>query len=194
MTEILDDDSAAAAAPSPFAQALRQKIGWLCQLIRGMAVVWALWVLYLVVSTWSDRHRALATYGKIFKFDPADVSDLNYYAAFGIQLFDWSLVATIAFVLWRLFSRYLAGDIFSLAAALGLRRLALVGVAAKVADILTRPAIFTLLTPDHGAGDRYAWLFQPHDLLDMIFITFLFSLAYIFKTATELAEEHAQIV
>jgi hypothetical protein len=185
----------AVAAPSPISQALRKKIGWLCQLIRGMAMVWALWVLYFVVTLWGDRAKVTAVYGKAFNFDAAaGVPDLNYYAAASIAALDWCLVAALTLVLWRLFSRYLDGVIFSVEAALGLRRLALVGGGTLLFDILMRPVTFMLMTSGHDVGGRHGWFLQPADLLDAIFVTFLFSLAYIFKTAAELADEHAQIV
>jgi hypothetical protein len=50
------------------------------------------------------------------------------------------------------------------------------------------------MTSGHEIAGRNGWHVQPADLLNAIFVTFLFSLAYIFKTAAELAEDHAQIV
>jgi hypothetical protein len=197
MTEIdshFDETLPASAASSGVQAILRKKIGWLCQIIRGMAVVWALWILYFVVTFWGNREKAAGAYSKLAHFDPATLPDLNYYAAFGIMLLDWCLVAAVAFTLWRLFSLYLSGVIFSVEAALGLRRLALVGGFTLAFDIVKRPVIFQLMTAGHDTGDRHGWFFQPADLLDAIFVTFLFSLAYIFKTAAELADEHAQIV
>ena len=57
-----------------------------------------------------------------------------------------------------------------------------------------RPLIYRLVTEGHDAKHFGAFVFGANDLLDAIFVTFLFSLAYIFKTAAELAEDHAQIV
>ncbi len=193
MTETESDYSD--ATPASAAQAiLRRKIGWLCQLIRGMAVVWALWTFYFVVSFWGDRQKAADAYGKAFKFDPASVPDLNYHAAFGLALVELCFIAALTVAVWKLFSRYLAGAIFSVEAALDLRRIALIGAGAIAYGILMRPVMFSLMTAGHDVGGRHGWLFVPADLLDAIFVTFLFSLAYIFKTAAELANEHAQIV
>ncbi len=175
-------------------QALRKKVGWLCQLIRGMAVVWALWLVYFIISFWGDRQKVADAYGKAFKFEPASIPDLNYYAAFGFQLVELGLIAALTVAVWKLFSRYLAGAIFSVEAALDLRRVALIGAGVQAYEILHRPIIFTLMTAGHDVGGRRGWLFVPGDLLDIIFISFLFSLAYIFKTAAEMADEHAQIV
>jgi hypothetical protein len=195
MTEIDDKvPPAAASAASPAQAILRKKIGWLCQLIRGMAVVWALWVLYWIVSFWGDHQKVAGAYGKAFNFDPAAVPDAGYYAALAINIFMWCLVALLVGALWRLFSTYLAGQIFTVEASKWLRRVALVGGFAKIIDILSRPVIFALMTAGHDVGGRHGWFFAPVDLLEAIFVTFLFSLAYIFKTAAELADEHAQIV
>lgn len=190
----LTDATPASAAPSAAQATLRKKVGRLCQFIRGMAVVWALWMVYFVVSFWGDGQKAAGAYGKAFKFDPASIPAANYYAAFGLALLELGLIAALTIAVWKLFSRYLAGAIFSVEAALDLRRIALIGAGAIAYDILMRPVMFGLMTAGHDVGGRNGWLFLPSDLLDVIFVTFLFSLAYIFKTAAELAEEHAQIV
>jgi hypothetical protein len=195
MIEIDDAISAdASAAASPALVALRKRIGWLCQLIRGMAVVWALWVLYFTMTVWGDHELIVDRFAKAYHFEPSALPDLNYYVAFGINLFVWLLIALLVVALWRLFSGYLSGQIFTVEASDWLRRVALVGGLAKIVDILGRPVIFALMTAGHDVGGRSGWSFYPNDLLEAIFVTFLFSLAYIFKTAAELADEHAQIV
>lgn len=179
---------------SSIALALRKKIGWLCQIIRGLGLVWAAWIFYEVVAFWGDRDRALGAYARLFKFDAADVASSHYYLAFGLQLTACALAGGVAWALWRLFSHYLDGDIFTVSAALGLRRLALVGAVALLFDLVERPIIFALITAGHDASPVSGWFFHPSDLLNAIFVTFMFSLAYVFKTAAELADDHAQIV
>jgi hypothetical protein len=181
-------------APSANALALRKKIGWLCQIIRGLGIVWALWILYEIVAFWGDPARARGAYSHAFQFDAASISTLNYYTAFALQLIVWALAARVAWALWRLFTHYLNGDTFTVSAALALRRLAMAGAVALGFSILERPAIFALMIAGHEVAGRSGWFFRPDDLLDTIFVTFVFSLAYIFKTAAELADEHAQIV
>lgn len=194
IAELLNDDATLDPAPSPIAQALRKKIGWLCQLIRLAAIVWSGWILYLIVDLWRDRDRVAAVYARAFDFPVAPLSNFNYFAGFGLQLLAWALSALVAVALWRLFSRYLAGEIFTVSAAIELRRLAAVGALALVIGIAERPLVFALATGRRADPSRHMPLFQPNDLLDAIFVTFLFSLAYIFKTAAEMAEDHAQIV
>lgn len=193
MSEIFDID-AVAPGRSVIAEALRKKIGWLCQLIRFAAIVWSGWILYLVANFWRDRTQVAQVYGKAFGFEPAPLPDINYFAAFGLELAAWATTAVLALALWRLFSRYLGGEIFTVSAAVALRRLAMIGAGALIFNIAQRPAIFHLVTSGRETGGRHLPFFQPNDLLDAIFVTFLFSLAYIFKTAAELADDHAQIV
>ncbi|MCW2274592.1 hypothetical protein GJ654_16250 [Rhodoblastus acidophilus] len=64
----------------------------------------------------------------------------------------------------------------------------------RFAVILWSGWILYLIVAGHGASGRHPPFVQPSDLLNAIFVTLLFSLAYIFKTAAELAEDHAQIV
>ncbi len=194
MSEDIDSPLPAGPAPSIIAQLLRKKIGWLCQLIRFAAIVWSGWILYLVVNFWGDRSRATLAYGRISGAEPAPLADFNYFAAFGLELAAWALTAAVALTLWRLFSRYLQGEIFTVSAAVDLRRLAAVGAATLIFSVAQRPAVFHLMTAGRDTAGRHMPFFQPNDLLDAIFVTFLFSLAYIFKTAAELADEHAQIV
>jgi hypothetical protein len=194
MNEDFDHNVPTGPAPSVIALALRKKIGWLCQLLRVAAVVWSGWILYLVLTFWSDRDKAAHTYAKIFGFEPASLPDFNYFVSFGLELAAWALTAVVALARWRLFSRYLSGEIFTVSAAVELRRLAAIGAAALIFSMAQRPIIFHLMIAGHDTGGRHAALIQPNDLLDAIFVTFLFSLAYIFKTAAELADEHAQIV
>lgn len=194
--EFLIDDLAenATSAPSPIALALRQKIGWLCQLIRYAAIIWSAWIFYLIVDFWRDREKVAAAYARAFDFAATPLSDAHYFSAFGLQLLAWSLSALVAAALWRLFSRYLAGEIFTVSAALALQRLAMVGAAALIIGIVERPIVFALATGGQAAATRHPPLFQPNDLLDAIFVVFLFSLGFIFKTAAEMAEDHAQII
>lgn len=194
IAEAPNDEPALAPAPSPIALALRQKIGWLCQAIRLAALGWSGWILFLIVDFWRDREKVATVYARAFDFPAAALSDFNYFAGFGLQMLAWALSAAVAVALCRLFSRYLAGEIFTVSAAIALRRLAAIGAVALVVGIAERPLVFALATGGRADPSRHMPLFQPNDLLDAIFVTFLFSLAYIFKTAAEMAEDHAQIV
>jgi hypothetical protein len=193
MSENLDTDSVAPGR-SVIAEALRKKIGWLCQLIRFAAIVWSGWILYLVVNFWGDRSHVAQAYAKAFNFEPAPLPDFNYFASFALDLAAWAMTGVVALALWRLFSRYLGGEIFTVSAAVALRRLATIGAGTLIFSMAQRPVIFHLMTSGHDTGGHHVPFFQPNDLLNAIFVTFLFSLAYIFKTAAELADEHAQIV
>jgi len=193
MSEGFDMD-AASPVRSVVAEALRKKIGWLCQIIRFAAIVWSGWILYLVVNFWGNRAQAALGYAKAFNYEPAPLPDFNYFTCVALELTAWATTAVLALALWRLFSRYLGGEIFTVSAAVALRRLTAIGAAALVFNIAQRPIVFQLMTAGHDTGGRHIPFFQPNDLLNAIFVTFLFSLAYIFKTAAELADEHAQIV
>jgi hypothetical protein len=195
MNEIESDLPAAALSTLGRPQAaLRKKIGWICQFIRAMAIAWIAWLLYVVVAFWSDREKVVNAYLKSLKINPSELPDFSYHAAFGVALFDWALTALVVASLWRLLSIYIAGNVFTVEASLALRRVALLGGLAKAFDLLARPLVFALLTAGHDAGGQHGLFFAPNDLLEAIYIAFLFSLATIFKSAAELAEEHAQIV
>lgn len=54
-----------ASTPGP-ENLLRRKIGWLCHAIRIAAVLWACWILFLVIRSWSDSAELLHNYGLLF--------------------------------------------------------------------------------------------------------------------------------
>jgi hypothetical protein len=191
MSDAVHDASAAAPGPS----GLRSRIGWICHALRIAAVLWIGWGFVIVLLVWGDRARVTEGWGQLFAVDLSSISDARYAAAFAIVLADLAVAAVVAACLWRLASTYLAGRVFTVDAALWLRRTGIAGFTAIAADIVGRIAIASILTgqfvPTSARGFFYV---MPQDLLHMIFAAFVFALAYIFKAAAELADDHAQIV
>jgi hypothetical protein len=67
-------------------------------------------------------------------------------------------------------------------------------IAAVVVDILGRILTASLFAGKLVVFGAYGPLVLPQDLLHLIFALFLLALVHIFKTAAEMAEDHAQIV
>ncbi|MGO9005031.1 MAG: DUF2975 domain-containing protein [Beijerinckiaceae bacterium] len=173
---------------------LRRKIGWLCHAIRILAVAWIAWVLVTIIQSWGDRAHVINLYGRFFHADLSDMSQSQYLGAFALLLLVWSIAATMVAALWRLFGTYLAGRIFTIESAVWLRRVGVLGALAVILDILARPALSMILTSHIETGHWGALFVMPQDVLNIIFAAFVFSLAYIFKAAAELADDHSQIV
>jgi hypothetical protein len=177
--------------------ALRKKIGWICQSVRIAALAYAAWVLYLQAAYWSDATAINDGYGRVLQKDLSGIAPWQQAAAFGVNFVVWIVAAATCYSAWRLFTTYLAGNIFTPVAALWLRRLALYGAAAQALSIVTRPLVSVIITM-HFPEDQHQRIvnifLQPDDLAIMLLLMGLFALAHIQKTAAEIAGEHAQFV
>ncbi len=173
---------------------LRNRIAGACHAIRVASVVWAAWTLATIVYAYADRDALVARLSRVHGLDPSSFSPAGYWAAFAVVLVDWSVTLLLVMTVWRLTRGYLAGEIFTAAAAARLRAVGLVGFLAIGVDIVARPIQYMLLSPDlPGKLPLYAWL-QPQDLLYAIICGFLLELAVIFGSAAEIAEDNAQFV
>ena len=175
---------------------LRARIGWICHALRIAAALWIAWVLVVSVVAWSDKPHILHSFELLFSANLGDVSPARYAVAFVAVMVSVTAAAAVVVCLWRLFGTYLAGRVFTVDAAVWLRRIGLAGIAAVIVDVLVRAIVASILVgqfvpiPSRG----YYYYALPQDLLHVIFALFVFALAYIFKAAAEMAEDQAQIV
>lgn len=183
------------AAPSPAVEQLRARIGTLCRVLRLAAPAYAIWVFVLLALHWSDGADVARAYGHWLKIDLSDVPVVSRAAGFLTHMVVWGLIVGACVNLWLLFSGFLAGRVFTVGTALKLRRIALFGLAAEAADVLSRPLLSMLVTIHLPPGSRHIGVFfRPDDLLYVMFLGGLLALAHVFKVAAEIAEDHAAIV
>src|SRR5262245_6064851 len=180
-----------AAAPG---RDLHGRIGWICHGVRIAALVWIAWIVVMVVIAWSDKATILEAYGRLLGIDVTGVSTARYAVAFAIALVDLALVGIIVACIWRLFGTYLAGRVFTIDAALWLRRTGAMIIAAVAFDLVARVVTASLFAERLVLMGARGPLVLPQDLLHLIFALFLLALAHIFKAAAEMADDHAQIV
>jgi len=175
---------------------LRARIGWICHALRIAAALWIAWVLVVSVIAWSDKAQMLHNYGLLFSTNLDDVSPARYAVVFAAVMVSVAVAAAVVVCIWRLAGTYLTGRVFTVDAALWLRRTGLAGMAAVIVSVLARVFVASILVgqfvPIPSRGYHYYAL--PQDLLHAIFAIFVFALAYIFKAAAEMAEDQAQIV
>lgn len=177
------------------AEALRARIGWLCRILRFAALAYPVWVFVLLALHWSNADDVTRAYSHWLRAKLIEVPAAQRVGGFLIQMVPFGFTVAACWNLWRLFSGFLAGSVFTLDAALTLRRLSLFGLAAMTIDLVTRPLISGLMSIHMPSGSRYlAIFFQPHDLLNLMFLGGLLALAQVFKVAAEIAEDHAAIV
>lgn len=190
MMPISDDTDAL-----PGQKALRQRIGWLCHGIRLAALGYALWVLLSVILYWTDPEAVKRAYQHWLNLDISAINTWQLMAGFGIHFLIWVSTAAACYAVWRLFSSYLAGRIFTTDAAVWLRRIGTFGLIAQIGDMLTRPLIIKIVSAHLPEGKRMNGIFfNPTDLLNILFLAGFVALAYVFHVAAEMAEDHSQIV
>lgn len=186
------------AIPSPAVTpdaALRARIGWLCHLLRVAALVYAVWVFALLALHWSNAAEVTRLYSHLLRAPLTEVPAAQRAGGFVVHLIGWALLAMACANLWRLFSGFLAGRVFTLDAALTLRRLSLFGLAAQAVDMLGRPVLSVLVSLQMPPHQRLlGFYFQTSDLLNLLFLGGLLALAQVFKVAAEIAEDNAAIV
>jgi hypothetical protein len=192
-TALHRDDPRLAFAPGQ--RDLPHRIRWICHALRIAAVLWITWSLTFVIYYWSDKAQVLRNYGQLFSADLSNVSAARYTAAFSAVMVGLAVAAVVVVCIWRLAGTYLEGRIFTVDAALWLRRTGLAGISAVIVSVFMRIVTASILVgwfvPISPRGYYYL---LPQDLLHMIFAVFVFALAHIFKAAAEMAQEQAQIV
>jgi len=194
MSEATSHGQAPPFNATPLRTGLRARIAWICQALRLAAVIWVVWELVFVVIHWSDKAAVLRNYERVFS-TALTVSTARYAVAFGVVMVSLAVVFVIAFCLWRLAGTYLAGRVFTVDAALWLRRTAIAGLAGIIVSVIARVVVASILTgrwvPMSPLGFFYI---LPQDVLHLIFVIFVLALAHIFKAAAEMADDQAQIV
>ena len=192
-------EAAFPAAPLlPSAQGeLRARIGWLCHLIRAMTIGWVGWTLLASVWRWSDRATLLGNAGHYLNADLSGTTQAEYVWAAIVSVGNWMPLAAAGYCMWRLCGTYLDGRIFTVDAALWMRRLGIAGLVIQLYAIVGRRIIWWILT-SHGnvpLGTRlYTEVINPVDLSTILFFLFVIAIAHIFKTAAEIADDNARIV
>ena len=182
-------------ASASYRRDLRARIGWICHALRIAAILWITWLLGFVVYYWSDKAQMLKNYERIFSVDLGDVSAARYAAAFAAVMVSLAVGAIVVVCIWRLATTYLAGRVFTVDAALWLRRTGFAAISATIVDVLMRVVAASILVGQFvPISPRGYYYLLPQDLLHVIFAGFLLSLAHIFKAAAEMAEDQAQIV
>lgn len=175
-------------------EALHRRVAPLCHAIRWVALAWIAWATASVVGVFASPTTVAAHYGRLFRLDLSGLPTSGYVAALLIILVDLAFAWLVVVFLWRLFGRYLDGEIFSLAAVDEMRRGGWMGVAAVLADVAARPLVAYALTFHLDAGQRHHFWTVPNDLLHLLLALFVVALAHIFRAGVEIADDHRQIV
>lgn len=181
-------------SPNFEASTLHRRVAPLCLAIRWCAVAWGLWATVTVFTVFASPARVAEKYSHALKVDLGQLPTSSYVIALAIIALDLALAWLVVVFIWRLFGHYLKGDIFSHAAVAEMWRCGWAGVAAVVADIVSRPLIAYVLTWHLGDSQPFHFWASPEDLLHLLVALFIVALAQIFRAGVEIADDSRQIV
>jgi hypothetical protein len=175
---------------------LRRKIGWLCELIRWLIVVWLAWQLYLNLSPLivTGAAASAAEWTKYWGLAEGAISPKSVYFNRGFSLTAWLAAAIMGVAVWRLMSGYLEGDIMSARASDKLRLVGLTALVSATTDIVVRPFMLGVLSNDIIKMIPLKDWVEPRDMLYFLIAMFVLSLGHIQKTAAVISDEHKQFV
>jgi hypothetical protein len=180
--------------PRSEANGLRRRVAPLCHAIRWSAVGWGLWATATALMVFAGTDHVAEHYGRALKTDLGQLPVSGYVMALTIIVLDLALAWLVIAFVWRLFGRYLRGDIFSHVAVAEMWRVGWAGVAAVAADIVARPLLAYALTLHLDESQRHHFWTTPEDLLHLLMVLFIVALAHIFRAGVEIADDHRQIV
>lgn len=176
-------------------QTLRVRIRWACFGIRAAAVGYAAWGILGAALFWSDSDRVERAFRFWFEGQSPLNDPLHRTLAFGLSFAVWMLVVAAVMAAWKLTQHYLAGQVFTVDAALALKRVGTFGLLATGADVLIRPVLHALLSPGPAIGMSFLqqWI-RPNDLLfACVFIAF-WAIAHVLESAALLSDEVERFV
>lgn len=187
--------SASTVPASPALLALRARIGWLCHVLRITTPLYAAWVFVQIVQHWSDPDHLRRFYGGMLGITIVDIAPWQQVSGFAVHFLVWLPLAATACAVWRLFTGFLSGHVFTPDAAATLRLVAIWGVTAELAEMVSRPALSALATLGNAPhGRALAVFFSPQDLLNLLFLAGFLALAHVFKVAADIADENSSFV
>ena len=174
---------------------LRRKIGWICQAIRGLLVFNAVFSLYgLFHAYWLRKPEELGGIA-VTQIDFSGASDGQWNAVLALSLALWLVIVFMSYAIFCVFTLYLEGRVFTVEAAVWLRRAGLLGFATIAADFLWRTAVVYILAAHLPETVPHKHMFVgTADVFHVALALILFALGQVQKTAAEIADDHAQIV
>jgi hypothetical protein len=196
MTDIVDTAEPTTLPESRSVSLLRQKIGWLCHLIRWLIVAWLAWSLYNIMSPliFAGPAAAAVEWGKYWSLADGSITVGEVLINRGLALVSWAAAVVMGVAVWKLMSGYLTGDILSANAAGRLRQVGLTGLVAAAVDIIVRPLMLGVMSSDILKQIPLMDWVEPRDLLYFVIALFVLSLGHIQGTAAIISDEHKQFV
>jgi Protein of unknown function (DUF2975) len=178
----------------PDVSQLQGKIGWLCQSIRWLIVVWLVWNFYTVYGGLLSPEATAKEWNAYWGLAEGTVTTTKVFLNRAIVTLTYGSTVIVGYAVWQLMSGYLSSDIFSPAAARRLRFVGLAGIFSALIDVAVRPFLVGVLSVENYSKVAwYDWA-SPQDLLYLLIALFILALAYIQGTAAAINDENKQFV
>lgn len=175
--------------------ALRGRIAGACQAIRALTVFYALFSLWGLAHAYVLRKPEELGGIAVTGIDFSGAKDFQWDQVLALSLFLWLLIGALCFCIFKVFTIYLRGGVFSSEAALWLRRAGIAGLVVIVADFLWRSAIVYVLAAHLPETVNAKHMFiGTVDVFHVALALILFALGQVQMTAAQIAGEHAQFV
>ena len=173
---------------------LQNKIGWICQALRWLVVIWLAWSLIFISLPLLNIADAVNGINADLHFVGDQVTAQKFLANRFVVFLDWATATLIGVTGWKLMTGYLHGDIFSESAATKLKWLGRAALTSTVVDILIQPLATWLLSPAYFHTIPIWSFIAPQNLLHILFSGFVLSLAHIFYVAAEINAENKSFI
>ncbi|WP_416761348.1 DUF2975 domain-containing protein [Roseateles sp. So40a] len=173
-----------------------QRIRWIAHCVRAMVLIAMATVIGFHAMFWTNaglvERTARSEWGlkHALQFDPASRG-----AGFAVNLPLALLTLYALWCLWRLFSGYLRGDVFTDTAARVMRRMGQSVIAIAIAMPLTDTATILALTLGNPAGQRMLTfqLGSSHFIVLLCGLVFV-ALGLVLREAQRMAQENAEFI
>jgi len=173
---------------------LQNKIGWICQSIRWLTVLWLVWMLFRLAQPLFYLPHFVEQINAAHNLPEGTITQQGAINNRLVALFVWACTASIGVAAWNLMSTYLRGEIFSEAAAVKLKRLGQAALFATVVSIALRPLLYLVMSQSLLSTVPLSAYFMPQDLLYLLISIFILSLAQIYHAAAEINAENESFV
>jgi len=174
---------------------LRHKIGWICHAIRGLLVFNVVLSLYGLFHSYLLRKPeelgGIAATG----IDFSGASDSQWNTVLVASLALWFVIVFTNYAIFHVFTLYLDGRVYTIEAAIWLRRAGWLGFVTVIADFVWRTTVVYVLAAHLPDSVPHKHMFVgTADVSHLALALILFALGHVQKTAAEIADDHAQIV
>lgn len=172
-----------------------RKLMRLAHLMRALSAGYAAWVLWQILSWWTDTDKVLTQFGKYVNRDLGGASQWQLMVSLALDMAAWLLLLMAVVQCWKFLQGVSRAPALLGLAASHLTLCAWYAIGCQAITSATRPLQSYLLTHHLSADEQvWKWAFGSNDLLATLLCIALLMFAYVFAWTVEVAEENRRFV